>query len=1224
MIEQKFASAGGASFVNPYHGTSDQLYTPTDYSEVAQNLGKLFSTTYKQIQDNAFRQGQIDQLANAVDTDRWLGKDQYLKGAKYAKAQIDLQTAMGKAQDIVNTAIANGKGSEEMLEEIRKSQEGLFDVATELRGTNPSAADNLINQLRNVQGAAVKNHAEQMVAKTNEYRMNGDYMSVNSFLSNSAESARLSNQGFILDEEATYNGLKAQINAIDTNATVMGVDKLKYRSQILGDSFQNMLTNAKMDSPEAVGLVNSMTRTMDRLVKDGYIDPKTSLGIKVFAENKLGEARQYYIAQASIVANNPEMVYTPELEQQFSDMLTTMKVMGVEPMTLASLLNGFSTKKATFLKADGNAKASGMAPLAGSPGSESWRKGLAQEVLTQHKAIAAQTGTTVSPQEVSKDIITQMCQFSDFKGSHKYIEGLATTLTNGMSASGDFFSDDVAHTAMVLSQLINSKDPNIRMTVRDHLGPKLSIFLDQQLIPAIQAASASAGDKKPEVIKEINNNLHEAWSNLNSGSTYKLGDSITEDTKIANWLGEGVANKYTFFGYGFGGLGFNDGLAQVLAPTMKAYTPNITTMLKSAGTTLMEGKELETLQAVGVVQSLNGGYTMISPNGNAPIFAILGSDDNTTREFIPEVLQSTLTELAKRKNIGLGDVTSTFGNSDVALFLNPDTGGLEQVFEPADSGMPARHRYTNREVLDLYDKLKDDYIAQKQEAASSKIVSASDTRPTEEALRSRIETVTEEDFLDKESINTEEAIGDHIVKISDGEYVFITDPEKLQVQYQKIADQFAVVGDAIKDVLNPVHDYLSDLDRATQAYRAGSELSNYVRSGAIGEDTEAGIAVGIDALAEGAEKRFVEVGKYAKGIEDSIDHSDADPEVREQAKEIWKWLSDPTTTSPLTELIKDAGSNTVKAIKLIMDNAGDYLKDTFRAPNLNLAMDAYNALQGAEDGLSFIGQHILNRVRHGFYGPNGKYYPPLNQRDADVIERFMANPEGVGPLHANTLGNIYRRYAVDAIGLFENLMDISNKNVTPVKVSNGKNGFETFYTTGAMSGSVFGQALGNIVMSELAKEEGMLLNWTATNPKVTKDPVIGIGYKRGYPAWDKRFEAAEGDAIALSRVTCEFATWYFNNIPTKFSKATGTDWERATTNPMLLPVIVATTDYAWHAGRNANGYYEALELVKQNKLDAAMDRLKASAPYKQSGFGRKMKLEHGLRAYYKFWHETEH
>lgn len=1188
MIEQKFADAGGASFVNPYHGTSDQLYTPTDYSEVAQNLGKLFSTTYKQIQDNAFRQGQIDQLANAVDTDRWLGKDQYLKGAKYAKAQIDLQTVIGKAQDIVNTAIANGKGSEEMLEEIRKSQEGLFNVATELRDTNPSAADNLINQLKNVQGAAVKNHAEQMVAKTNEYRMNGDYMSVNSFLSNSAESARLSNQGFILDEEATYKGLKAQINAIDTNATVMGVDKLQYRSQILGGSFQNMLTNAKMDSPEAVGLVNSMTRTMDRLVKDGYIDPKTSLGIKVFAENKLGEARQYYIAQASIVANNPEMVYTPELEQQFSGMLTTMKAMGVEPMTLASLLNGFSTKKAQFLKAEGNASASGMAPLAGSPGSESWRKGLAQEVLTQHKAIAAQTGTTVSPQEVSKDIITQMCQYSDFKGSHKYIEGLATKLTNGMSASGDFFSDDVAHTAMVLSQLINSNDPNIRMTVRDHLGPKLSIFLDQQLIPAIQAASAAAGDKKPEVIKEINNNLHEAWSNLNSGSTYKLGDSITEDTKIANWLGEGVANKYTFFGYGFGGLGFNEGLAQVLTPTMKAYTPNITSMLQSAGTTLMEGKELETLQAVGVVQSLNDGYTMISPNGNAPIFAILGSDGNTTREFIPEVLQSTLTELAKRKNIGLGDVTSTFGNSDVALFLNPDTGGLEQVFEPADSGMPARHRYTNREVLDIYDKLKDDYVAQKQEAASSKIVSAED-------LRSRITEFKDSDFLDPESVENIKSSG-NIMDVGKGEFVFVTDPDKLQSQYKEVSNNFVNIGEALKT-----------------AWDASRE--------SIGESYD---SLDIDALAKGAEDKFVGASKTIQSIGADIKNSDIPAEVKQKATDIWDWITNPENTAQVQDLLAEANENTVDAIKLVMSKAGDYLKEKFKAPELNLAMDAYNALQGAEDGLSFIGQHILNRVRHGFYGPNGKYYPPLNQRDADVIERFMANPEGVGPLHANTLGNIYRRYAVDAIGLFENLMDISYKNVTPVKVSNGKNGFEMFYTTGAMSGSVFGQALGNIVMSELAKEEGMLLNWTATNPKVTKDPVIGIGYKRGYPAWDKRFEAAEGDAIALSRVTCEFATWYFNNIPTKFSKATGTDWERATTNPMLLPVIVATTDYAWHAGRNANGYYEALELVKQNKLDAAIDRLKASAPYKQSGFGRKMKLEHGLRAYYKFWHETEH
>ena len=1188
MIEQKFAGAGGASFVNPYHGTSDQLYTPTDYSEVAQNLGKLFSTTYKQIQDNAFRQGQIDQLANAVDTDRWLGKDQYLKGAKYAKAQIDLQTVIGKAQDIVNTAIANGKGSEEMLEEIRKSQEGLFNVATELRDTNPSAADNLINQLKNVQGAAVKNHAEQMVAKTNEYRMNGDYMSVNSFLSNSAESARLSDQGFILDEEATYNGLKAQINALDTNATVMGVDKLKYRSQVLGGSFQNMLTNAKMDSPEAVGLVNSMTRTMDRLVKDGYIDPKTSLGIKVFAENKLGEARQYYIAQASIVANNPEMVYTPELEQQFSGMLTTMKAMGVEPMTLASLLNGFSTKKAQFLKADGNAKASGMAPLAGSPGGESWRKGLAQEVLKQHKAIAAQTGTTVSPQEVSKDIITQMCQFSDFKGSHKYIEGLATTLTNGMSASGDFFSDDVAHTAMVLSQLINSDDPNIRMTVRDHLGTKLSIFLDQQLIPAIQSASASAGDKKPEVIKEINNNLHEAWSNLNSGSTYKLGDSITEDTKIANWLGEGVANKYTFFGYGFGGLGFNEGLAQVLAPTMKAYTPNITSMLQSAGTTLMEGKELETLQAVGVVQSLNDGYTMISPNGNAPIFAILGSDGNTTREFIPEVLQSTLTELAKRKNIGLGDITSTFGNSDVALFLNPDTGGLEQMFEPADSGMPARHRYTNREVLDLYDQLKDDYVAQKQEAASSKIVSAED-------LRSGLTKFDDSDFLDPESVENIKSSG-NIMDVGKGEFVFVTDPDKIQSQYQEVSNNFVNIGEALKT-----------------AWDASRE--------SIGESYD---SLDIDALAKDAEDKFVGASKTIQSIGADIKNSDIPAEVKQKATDIWDWITNPENTAQVQDLLAEANENTVDAIKLVMNKAGDYLKEKFKAPELNLAMDAYNALQGAEDSLSFIGQHILNRVRHGFYGPNGKYYPPLSQRDADVIERFMANPEGVGPLHANTLGNIYRRYAVDAIGLFENLMDISNKNVTPVKVSNGKNGFETFYTTGAMSGSVFGQALGNIVMSELAKEEGMLLNWTATNPKVTKDPVIGIGYKRGYPAWDKRFEAAEGDAIALSRVTCEFATWYFNNIPTKFSKATGTDWESATTNPMLLPVIVATTDYSWHAGRNANGYYEALELVKQNKLDAAMDRLKASAPYKQSGFGRKMKLEHGLRAYYKYWHETEH
>lgn len=1211
MIEQKFAGASGASFINPYHGTSDQLYTPQDYTKVVDSLGKLFSTTYKQIQDNAFKQGQIDQLANAVDTDRWLGKDQYLKGAKYAKAQVDLQAVMGKAQDIVNTAIANGKGSEETLAAIRKSQEGLFNVATELRDTNPAAADVLIQQLQSIQGAAVKNHAEQMVAKTNEYRMNGDYMSVNSFLSNSAESAKLSDQGFILDEEATYNGLKKQISVLDTNATIMGVDKQQYRGQILGGAFQNMLTNAKMDSPQAVGLVNSMTRTMDRLVKDGYIDPKTSLGIKVFAENKLGEARQYYIAQASLVASNPEVVYSKYLEQQFSGMLTTMKAMGVEPMTLASLMNSFSTKKAKFLKADGNAKASGMAPLAGSPGSESWRKGVAQEVLEQHQAIAAQTNTPVSPQEVSKDIIERMCLFSDFKGSHKYIEGLATTLTNGMGASGDFFSDDVAHTAIVLSRLINSDNPNIRMTVRDHLGSKLCIFLDQQLMPAIQQASVSAGDNKADIVKEINNKLHESWSNLNSGSTYKLGDSITEDTKIANWLGEGVANKYSFFGYGFDGLGFNDGLAQVLAPTMKAYTPNITSMLQSAGTTLTEGKELDTLKAIGVVQPLNEGYTLLSPNGNAPIFAILGSDGNATREFIPEVLQATLTELAKRQDIGLGNVTSTHGNSDVALFLNPDTGGLEQVFQPADAGMPARRRYSNREVLDLYDKLKDDYIAQKQEEASSKIISAED-------LRSRLMELEDSDFLDPESIENIKS-NENIMDVGKGEFVFVTTPERMQVQYQEIADNFVSVGNSIKDALGAAWEWLNDdtvLDPVNEwTMHAGDHISD-----AIGE----AVKPSIEALANKAEQKFGGMSKHAEDVDELIDTSEYPAETIKKAKDLWKWLNDRNSTAPLNEWVMHADEHTIDAIKLVMNKAGDYLKEQFKVPELNITMDAYNALQGATDSMSFIGQHILNRIRHGFYGPNGKYYPPLNQRDADVIERFMANPEGEGPLQANNLGNIYRRYAVDAIGLFESLMDISYKNITSVKVSNGKNGFETFYSTGALAGSVFGQALGGTVMSEIAKEEGMLLNWTATNPKVTKDPVIGIGYKRGYPAWDKRFDAAKGNAIALSRATCEFATWYFNNMPEKFSKATGTDWEAATTEPKLLPTIVAASDYAWHGGRGANGYYEALELVKQNKLDAAIERLKASAPYQQGGFGRKMKLEYGLRAYYSFWHETEH
>lgn len=175
-----------------------------------------------------------------------------------------------------------------------------------------------------------------------------------------------------------------------------------------------------------------------------------------------------------------------------------------------------------------------------------------------------------------------------------------------------------------------------------------------------------------------------------------------------------------------------------------------------------------------------------------------------------------------------------------------------------------------------------------------------------------------------------------------------------------------------------------------------------------------------------------------------------------------------------------------------------------------------------------------------------------------------------------------------------------------------------FTITGTWNNTAFG-ALGTEFAKTLYDHEGMLLDWRNTRPpkdqsntKLKQVHVIGLGFVKGIHGreWDDKFEAARGDAEAISQVTADFGVWYFSNMERKL-KAVGFDIEELRTNPTYKKTLFALGSFLWHGGRYNNTYYDCMKLARTD-IKAARNKLMASSAYKQSGASRRRDYVAGL------------
>ena len=250
--------------------------------------------------------------------------------------------------------------------------------------------------------------------------------------------------------------------------------------------------------------------------------------------------------------------------------------------------------------------------------------------------------------------------------------------------------------------------------------------------------------------------------------------------------------------------------------------------------------------------------------------------------------------------------------------------------------------------------------------------------------------------------------------------------------------------------------------------------------------------------------------------------------------------------------------------------------------------------------------------KYGTIGIDGTVYP--EQTDIDVIQNIndFINADPNNPykaLNATVFYKYWDDYKKQRDAKAQLFMN--DDVITQVIASDGRGKYNTFQITKACTLGAYG-SLGPKALAHLAQVQGFILEPRLTNPKASNKPVVGLGYVAGYAAWNKRFQQAWGDPVKLSQVTNEFFTWYTSNVPDKFQRSTGLNFKELRTQTTFEVTAIAIADYAWHAGREANGYYNCLEMVRSGDLAGAIKNLQRTEAYKESQSSRQKYLVAGL------------
>lgn len=1164
MNEQKFAGVQGASFVNPYHGDSNQIYTPQDYTDVAKNIAKLASTTYAQIQDNAFRQGQIDQLAKNVDDERFFFKDTYLKGALYSKTQSDIALSMGKAQDIVNTAIANGDTAESVRDKIIESQAGVFDAAHEIAEVNPQAADSIIRSLQDIQGRAITNYQTQLVEVKNRNIVSGDWQNISTTFNGYMDMVQEGVLNPTFDNESFYESMDSMIGVMKQNAIIMGVDPNTYVGEMVHSSLSGTLASLIMDKPKHVALVNSMVDVARNLAKKGVISPSASTNIQTVALNKRSEANRY--AEAKMMELTSELTpVTPENDTEMINLLHVGEVSGMDPTLLMKYRLEYEKKRNISIDTARAYQTDGMFPHAGSSKQQkAFRDGIDAKVMELR-----QQG--VGEEDLLYAKVKLHTEASDIAGAKSACESIEQFAKSELGASGTEYTPGTFMPLRMMYAYATADNPYYNQLFRDNFSPAMKNFALSTMkefdasIVAISSDTKMSPEEKKKAFIAATNKVREKWKLVNEGSVATGGSSSggggsggvgVFNTASAKSLGKGMNSIYKM-GLGFGGTGWNEDLLRVLAPSFRANASRFSSTFRANNIVDITDNEYNAMMSTSCLYKGTTGHSLVSPDGKEGITRLVGTNPNSV------ALAMTISDLASARTFQNG-AKGTYDSDQSALII--EDGGKLSRFHIAVGGELGQQEYiTDAEFRQAYNRNLENLKKDKTEA---------------------------------------------LAKIINDGFTF----DEVGVDYKEYQP-------------NPNAPLVPE--KHPEGYDRKREHARRMLK--IRRKWEASLDKTLNLMMKSAEPMWEKHGIH-----------------QEDAEDVWKALNDPATTKQfLQENYPLFWEYTQVPPEQLLDwqlskidiSAGthdNYWESMFKhlfgsstqPPNTSAnTMPAEDGFRVSDDVIPTFKDYVTGRMYGDSFDGNGNAVPRLEQDKKDLFESFFARPDTIGVAKYNELINATRELLPDYTALlWENAKAMSNiidekSDTTPLqnefKAYGGKPGVKTtFFTTGAIDKSVFGPSLGRELVGTLVNHEGFILDWKATDPRYTDKRVISLGYvEYGFPTYQKRFEAAKGDAVKLSEVTCEFISFYYENMPIQLQQYTGMKWDEVRFDPNGKKAILGCADYMWHAGRYATAYYRALAMIRNGKFDEAQALIKSSAAYNQSGSTRRKFLLDGLKAY---------
>ena len=1169
------SASGGGGFVTGYHGTPDS-FNQQDAPDFEGAMKTLVGAV-KDFRDDAFEQGQLDQIAGEIDNNKILFKDAYLAGAEYATSFQKMAEFQAFVADESNKALGRGESAEEFYTRISPKIAEYRDSYAKIKQVNPEAGSLLTRNLMNVATGALQNYGTARLERAYEHRRAGSVTTATS-----AILGPLNNPN--VNPEMIQGALLQTVNALREDANSMGLNPEEYLTDIFNVSFKNVVTGFNFNEPTHRAWINVVDSTVRKMIDGGVMDRAKSTELLTLLQGRVKEATgagiQSIVLDSYTLSNAGK--YTDEMHADHKAQLTAAIRQGADIRTVTGALTAIdknwanSNKDANILNTvptDTDAQNRQANAFA--------KKHQGESPATLIKNIASTTALTKNPKIAEQHMPL-------------YADGLITLMSRDPK-DGDPNARDpkelenlyaLAWSYENLPSVVDKGTVYKNDDVRDFLAVRANrdLMLNAPQNPANVPI------------------LRERWAAFTAeGKKLMVNAKLTEgDTYTWFWTpwSNEVKVKHG---------DVETGIINKILPLVSQYSSKTITNKDQ-----LIGRLENELRFEG-----ESGLVIMSPMAFSDALPALYKEGGIDPHV---VLDDALATVIKMR-----DPTKSWDTDDLIVTFDPKQQQwlIYDGTQDAESGIEQTPVSISQDEVDraIEQSKRKQQISDQEEAARSVVAvaySQFDDKAEAPSLtmvntpNGRVGVVningfTMDAMLQGLATAVENSVASADLKETARQELAVA--KGLGTHFKDdTALRRAVEACTGMNYDNLVTDILSDKTAESEL-----EADPWTSTPHIGEPSK---IIAKQVAVQEASAYYANQIKARAGLE---------PEVSDVAPQVFEG-------TPI--FVPQEFEGTPIFVPQEFEGTPILVPQEFEGTPIPMQYTTGSGDTVNIDELGKITEFILNGVRRDT-NPWGEKNLLKDEREKQELKETLLD---IGRISDNRLQATVRRITGrnfdDWIDAFKNDTQSevdkaeakkdaelkSSINMTDeehrAKINSLRKPF-TIY--GTWNKTIFGD-YGTEFAKELEKDEGFVVDWVNTrspkdqkNPKLTQVEIIGLGVVRGgFPSWTKKLEAVRGDADAISRLMPEFAVDYFNNVATKLD-AYGFSLEKLQSTPELKITLFALGSFLWHGGKYSNAYYEAMKLARTN-LNSALKYLQKTAPYQEAGNARKRRYADGLRA----------